>query len=54
MKTALRERIRLLYVYTRANVFEFAMNPGYFYIGCVLPFTLMNMNPVQNYHRYRV
>jgi hypothetical protein len=44
MKTALRKRIRQLYVYTRAKVFEFAMNPGCFYIGCVLPFTLMNMH----------
>ena len=27
------------------------MNPGCFYIGFVLPFTRMNMNPVRNDHR---
>jgi hypothetical protein len=36
------------YVCTRAKVFGFAMNPGCFYIGFALPFTLMNMNPVRN------
>ena len=38
-------------VYTRANDSGFVANTECFDIGFVLPFTLRNMNPIQNYHR---
>ena len=39
------------HVYIRANDPGFVANPECFDIGCVLPFTPRNMNPIQNYHR---
>ena len=38
--------------YTRANDSGFVANPECFDIGFVLPFTLRNMNPIQNYRRW--
>ena len=38
-------------VYTRANDSGFVANPECFDIGFVLPFTLRNINPIQNYNR---
>ena len=38
-------------VYTKANDSGFVANPECFDIGFVLPFTLRDMNPIQNYHR---
>ena len=43
--------LALLVAYTKAKDSGFVANPGCFDIVFILPFTLSNMNSIQNYHR---
>ena len=38
--------------FTQAKDFRLVANPGCFDIELISPFTLRNMNPMQNYHRH--